>query len=299
MENSIEFKILFRLFTVIIILPLQFVFPQSEESFLGQNPPGITPQLFAPEILSEVNFREYVYIPLPGEDALVFDQHADYGFPQGEIFISKIIDSAWTKPVLFGLFRNYEYVFLPTISPDGNKWFFTSDKLPVPKNVEGKIPHFYIEKTENGWSRPKYIGQHIHSSTTTDGTLYVMVEMSGFSRPAVRTFEEGKYSDYQFLEPAEYFRENDAHLVVDPFGEYIIFDSQTRPRIGECRLFISYKKDDGTWTEPASMGRYIAQKGAMAWISYDGKYIFFKAGTDVYWVSVEIVERIKTHIPDL
>ena len=90
------------------------------------------------------------------------------------------------------------------------------------------------------------------------------------------------------------FMERDAHLVVDPQGQYIIFDSQSRPRIGDCRLFISFKEKDDRWTKPASLGRYIKQRAALAWISYDGEYIFYKAGDDVYWVSAaKLIEKVK------
>jgi hypothetical protein len=262
-------------------------------SYLGQTPPDMTPELFAPEILAEGGFSEHVYNILPGEEACVFDRYAEYGYPQGEIFISRFLDGAWTEPELFDLFKDYKFVFLPTVSPDGKRWFFTSHLLPTPAGKKGRIPLFFIEKTDSGWTQPVYIGQHIHASATMDGTLYLMVEGRERSRPAYRMLVDGKYSEYEFLEPAEYFMENDAHLVVDPHGQYIIFDSDTRPRIGNCGLFISYRMKDGTWTEPVSMGRHIKERAAIAWISYDGKYIFFKAGDDVYWVDARLTEELK------
>ena len=291
--RSSKFAIAF-IFTIFAGLSVAFAQSDSLKSkdlYFGQRPPGLTPELFAPAIFSEGDYAEYVYNILPGEMACVFDRHADYGFPQGEIFISKLVKGQWTEPELFKVFKNYDSVFLPTISPDGNRWFFTSTAIPLPKGKKGKIPLFFIEKTDSGWTQPNYIGQHIHASATTDGTLYLMVEGRG---PAIRKLVNGNYSDYQFIEPSEYFMERDAHLVVDPQGQYIIFDSQSRPRIGDCRLFISFKKKNDRWTEPASMGEYIKQRAALAWISYDGEYIFYKAGDDVYWVSAaKLIEKVK------
>jgi len=265
----------------------------AQELYLGQTPPGLTPERFAPAIFSEDDYNEYVYTVLPGETACVFDRWADSGYPQGEIFISRNVEGQWTTPELFEVFREYDFVFLPTVSPDGKRWFFTSHALPLPAGEEGKIPLFFIEKTDVGWSQPQYIGQHIHASATDDGTLYLMVEGRDRARPAFRKLINGTYSGYEFVEPSEYFMENDAHLVVDPKGRYIIFDSQSRPRIGECRLFISFRRRNGRWTEPASMGTRIMQPAAMAWISYDGRYIFFKAGSDVYWVDAELTEEFR------
>lgn len=258
--------------------------------------PGLTPKLFAPGIFSESNYREYVYVILPDRTACVFDRHADRGFPQGEIFISEFEEGRWTDPELFDVFREYDSVFLPTISPDGSRWFFTSESIEPPGGARGPISLFYLEKNDAGWGEPKYVGQHIHASATTDGTLFLMVEGRDWSRPAFRLLVDGDYSEYQFLEPAEYFMENDAHLVVDPEGAYVLFDSQSRPRIGECRLFVSFRASDGTWSEPASMGEYIEQRAAMAWISHDGEYIFYKACDDVYWVSAEIIEMLRSDI---
>ena len=41
------------------------------------------------------------------------------------------------------------------------------------------------------------------------------------------------------------------------------------------------------------MGKYIKQRAAIAWISYDGRYIFYKADKDVYWISAKIIEKIR------
>ena len=41
------------------------------------------------------------------------------------------------------------------------------------------------------------------------------------------------------------------------------------------------------------MGKHIKQKTAIAWIGYDGKYIFFKAKGNIYWDNAKIVEELK------
>jgi hypothetical protein len=191
------------------------------------------------------------------------------------------------------VFKTYDDVFLPTISPDGTRWFFTSKSVPLPAGQTGRIPMFFIERTADGWSRPTYLGQYIHASATLDGTLWVMVEGRDGGRPASRSLVDGQYADHEFAGPAGYFMERDAHLVVDPRGRYMIFDSQSRPRLGECRLFVSFKQENGLWTKPVSMGKHIPQRAALAWISHDGKYIFYKAGDDVYWVSAGVVEQLR------
>ena len=41
------------------------------------------------------------------------------------------------------------------------------------------------------------------------------------------------------------------------------------------------------------MGTVIKQKAAIAWVTTDGKYIFFKAEGDIYWVDAGIIEELK------
>ena len=74
--------------------------PDPTALYLGQKPPGLTPELFAPEIFAETGYSEHVYNIIPGEMACVFDRYAEYGFPQGEIFITKFVNDS-------GPSRNY------------------------------------------------------------------------------------------------------------------------------------------------------------------------------------------------
>ena len=46
------------------------VCPSEEPEWYSElDPPGLTPKLFAPEIFSESNYREYVYVILPDRTA--------------------------------------------------------------------------------------------------------------------------------------------------------------------------------------------------------------------------------------
>jgi hypothetical protein len=152
------------------ILNVRECYSQAPEWCSELDPPGLTPKLFAPKIFSESNYREYLHVILPDRIACVFDRYTDHGFPQGGIFISEFMEGRWTEPESFDVFGQYDSVFLPTISPDGSRWFFTSEAIEPPGEPRSRIPLFYSGRNDAGWAEPKYVGQYIHASTTTDGT---------------------------------------------------------------------------------------------------------------------------------
>jgi hypothetical protein len=268
-------------------------FPALKGPYLGQKAPGVEPELFAPGIVSHPDYSTHTFVFLPGGKECVFDYYGETEYQMGAFFSTRLEGGKWTEPEPHETFSRIDDVFLPRVSPDGEKWFFTSRSLPVPEGAEGKIPLFYIEKTESGWTEPRYLAQAIHASATSDGRVYYMVEGRDTAYPGYRVPEEGGYSDVMLCQPRDYFGSNMAHLVVAPDESYMLFDSDHMPRVGECRLYVSFRKHDGTWTMPMNLGSQIEMKAAMAWITPDGKYIFFKAYDDVYWVDAAIVEKLK------
>ena len=82
-------------------------------------------------------------------------------------------------------------------------------------------------------------------------------------------------------------------LLVAPDESYLIFDSENRPKTGECRLWTSFQKEGGTWTVPTNMESIIHNKAGYAMLSPDGKYLFFSAGSDIYWMDAKIIKEIK------
>jgi hypothetical protein len=188
------------------------------------------------------------------------------------------------------LFAKFDDVFLPTLSPDGQYWFFTSNSLPVPEGTKKIIPMYFIKKTETGWSEPEYLTQSIHASMTLDGTVYLNSGREIKSHPELKTIIDL----YESL-PFEV-----GHPVISPDGSYLIFDNRELAGQSDCKLFVSFKKGARSWTDPISLGKYIKQHAFCAWITFDGKYIFLhsldSSKGNIYWVSAEIIENLK---PDL
>jgi hypothetical protein len=217
----------------------------------------------------------------------VFDRYGDDEYQRGAVFTTRVENGEWIKPEIHELFAGFGEVFLPTLSADGQYWFFTSSTLPVPDGTEKTIPMYFIRKTETGWTEPEYLTQSIHASATLDGTVYVNSGRKILPHASLKEIVD-LYKSVPF---------DTGHSVISPDGSYLIFDNGELPRHGDCRLFVSFKDKDGAWAHPLSLGKRIKQHAFCAWITSDGKYIFFHSldnpKGNIYWVSAEIIEELR------
>jgi len=265
----------------------QDAFPVLKGPYLGQKPPGMTPELFAPGIVSVDKYSEFVCVFTPDGQECIFDRHGDDEHQRGAVFKTRIENGRWTEPEIHEAFTDFGEVFLPTMSPDGRYWFFTSMTLPVPEGTKKIIPMYFVRETEAGWTEPEYLTQSIHASATLDNIVYVN---SGREIERHEDFDEivDLYGSLPF---------DAGHSCVSPDGTYLIFDNKELPRIGNCGLFVTFKKGDGSWTDPIHLGKYIQQHAFCAWITCDSEYIFFHSQDDskgnIYWVSADIIQKLK------
>jgi hypothetical protein len=266
-----------------------FHFPVLKGPYLGQTPPGMAPELFAPGIVSVDKFSEFVCMFTSDGEECVFDRYGADEHQDGAVFITRMKNGIWTNPEIHPVFAEFDNVFLPTVSPDGQYWFFTSKSLPVPEGTRKIIPMYFIRKTETGWTDPEYLTQSIHASMTWDGTVYLNSGREIIFHQELKTIVD-LYGSLPF---------EVGHPVISPDGSYLIFDNRKLAGQSACTLFVSFKKGK-TWTDPISLNKFIKQHAFCAWISYEGKYIFFHSQDsskgNIYWISAEIIEKFK---PDL
>jgi hypothetical protein len=247
----------------------------------------MTPEIFAPGIVSVDKYSEFVCMFMPGGKECIFDRYGDNEYPGGAVFITRIENEKWTKPEIYSLLAKYGEVFLPTLSHDGRYWFFTSMTLSVPEDTKKIIPLYFIRKTDTGWTEPEYLTQAIHASMTLDGIVYINSGRQIYSHPDIKTIV-----DLYGLLPFE-----TGHPVISPDGSYLIFDNRELAEDDDCKLFVSFNMGDGAWTDAISLSTYIKQPAFCAWISFDGKYIFFHSQNNrkgnIFWVSAKIIEELK------
>ena len=80
----------------------------------------------------------------------------------------------------------------------------------------------------------------------------------------------------------------------------MIFASGRSGGFGANDLYISFKKEDGSWTPAKNMGEKINSKTTdyAPSLSPDGKFFFFtsnvEGSSDLYWVSSQVIENLRT-----
>ncbi len=208
-------------------------------------------------------------------------------FTRGGGFLkSEQKNGAWSapEPVLF----SEHYANLdPLISPDGSKLYFMSNRpiTGVEKREETDI--WVMEKSSDGWSEPRNLGQGVNSDTaregfasvTRDGTLYFFSERKGGmgSSDIYRCrYVGGEYSAPENLGPTINTEHWDGHPYIAPDETFMIFYSNMPGGYGEGDLYLSYNSD-GVWTAPENLGPAVntEQYEITPYLSPDQKYLYF------------------------
>jgi len=303
-------------------------FPLLSGPYLGQHPPGMEPELFAPGIVSTAG-GEWSSTFTPDGKTFLFGFR---GEPHG-ILIMEEIDGRWTEPRLApfsGGHPDYDLNF----SPDGTMLYFTSARPGVaPEGEERSSDLWVVVRGENGWGEAVNLGEpantamsELYPSVTEDGTLYFFgdaragAELGG---AYVAQLVDGSYSEPELLGPAI----NTEHGVFDPFiapdESYLIFASDRPDGLGGGDLYVSFRQDDGSWGEASNLGGTInsPQTDFCPSVTKDGRYLFFSSrrpyeGTypsialtyrneldveaenpgqnvDVYWVDASVLEQFR------
>ena len=273
---------------------------------LDQKPPGLMPEVFAPGIISTEATEGSSSFSNDGR----FYLFARAGSAQEGIFIMELENGVWNKPRLAPFSAGkHDWDFM--LAPDGKTVFVASER-PIRKGGSPLSDHqiWVSVRTNEDWSEPRLppfpvnSAQHdSYPSVTKDGTLYF------FSR---RDGGLGNGDIYRAMKTNDQYAEvenlsrpiNTIHHEVDPYiasdESYIIFCSNRPGGFGKEDMYISYKKEDGSWTAPLNMGDEVNSpyQEYIPYVTPDGKYFFFtsnKTGDrDIYWMDAGIIERLKT-----
>jgi hypothetical protein len=227
---------------------------------------------------------------------------------QAEIRFSEKIENVWSKPQKLNLPDKYTYND-PFLTESENNLYFVSNQ-PLKGTGEPKdFDIWFMEKTENGWSKPINAGQIINSekdefyvSISDNGTMYFV------SNSHTKT-EEDKwnfdiyYSEYQNNEYSKPITlspvVNSDYFECDPFisndESYLIFCSSKPGGYGEGDLYISFKNTKNEWNEPINMGEIINTEfhEFCPQVTKDGKFLLYTSNGNLYKVSTEIIKKLE------
>lgn len=274
--------------------------------YLGQQPPALVPEIFAPNVISKK--AEYEFGSVFSKEATEFVYGVNVN-GKSEIRHTKLIGDVWSEPQTILSHDKYGYND-PFFSPDEKRLYFIS-KMSL-DGLIAKNDHdiWYVEKNENEWSQPINAGSNINSerneyymSFSQEGTMYFSSNVKAPEERRGYDFDiyssiiiDGEFQEAISLGDSINTPSYEADVFVDPSESYIIFCANRRDGLGQGDLYISFKKADGTWTKSTNMGEPINSKNheLCPYVSKDGKYLFYTSNEDIYWVDAKIIEQYRS-----
>ena len=263
--------------------------------YMGQDPPGVTVQRFAPGVISLDDREEQGLVFSPdGKECYFTVSAADWS--SYRIMMTRVENGAWTPPKT-APFSN-DYSLSPSLSPDGTRLYFSSNR-----RTDGKQAIWQCRRTKGQqWSSPQEMNRQVSSAAdewschlSDQGNMYVCSWRAG---------GQGRCDGWRITDPegpsakarnlkALNTGGGDCGVVPGPKERYVIFQSERPDGRGKPDLYISHALAEGRWSEPRNLGPTInsPEFDGGPWITYDGRYLFFTSrrsgNADIYWVETK------------
>jgi hypothetical protein len=316
-----------------LIFSLGFVFnhaaakddwPVLKGPYLGQKPPGMKPEMFAPGIIStELHDDAAPVFTKNGREVYFRIVYKKKGKYFGTYFHMKENNGVWSPPQIAHFTRHMDGKMV--LSPDNQALLFSSAEITTnshwPMDIWGSF------RADGKWSKSKKMDKintkdidrllfmtnendlfwELRSMTTGKVIHYYKARYNGgdFTRPQIVSLVNLSYET--FFQP-----------VLSPNGKVLIITKRTAQRGFD--LFVLFKKKDGKWSNPFNLGDKVNSKymDKAPGFSPDGKYLFFVSSrlhehknpqkkwssglfenqetifrADIYWVDAKIIEDLK------
>jgi Tol biopolymer transport system component len=313
----------------ITVIAQEKEFPKLTGPYLGQKPPGMTPEIFAPGIVS-TGLDELNSVFSPDGQEFYFCAR---NMGASSLFVMKCAQGVWGRPDSLPFAGPYNDIDI-SLSPDGQRLFFCSNR-PVAGSGSPKADHdiWMCERHGGTWGPPIHLGDAVNSPrddfypvVTKSKTLYFNSQRAGPGTNDIYMcrWVDGKYAPAEKLGPEINTDRREFDAFVAPDESFIIFTSERPADDPYGDLYISFKAPEGAWTSAKNIGKGINGPGPEfgTVLSPDGKFLFFtrqtmprivrKAGspltyddyikmhnspdnasTNIWWVDAKIIEELR------
>ncbi|MCK9212237.1 MAG: putative Ig domain-containing protein, partial [Ignavibacteriaceae bacterium] len=264
-----------------------------DSMYLGQTPPGDTPQIFNLPVNTGSFAAERIAISKDNKEIYFSEVRSYYPAAGDTIKYYSYSSSKWSGP--FNLFPGY---LAPALSISGDTMYFQNANI---LNNSAVYETFISVKNGLNWSNPQRILSNLNSAhylqVINNGNYYI----SSISAPTVgandwcNLFING--TDTTAVSLGQPLNSGGDNL------DFFISKDETFIILAKGGLHISYRKNDGSWTNPKSLGSKI-NFGLSMWgpyVSSDNKYLFYSTGTKadysdtyVHWVRIDgLIDSLK------
>jgi len=269
------------------------LFPKIRGKYLGRPRPGLTPEEFAPGIVSH-RYRPHSTVAVSSKGDEIFwnpmIESRGGGYTYGYIMTTKIENGFWTYPRKASFSEKDFRDDHPFFSHDGKRLYFLSERpvagVAVPQYEKRT---WYLERTKDGWSEPKFCEElpipagprvtFLTFSFDRAGNYYYATDGDIWRS----RFVKGAYEFPEKLGSAINTENVEMSPMISPEGDYLLFLSGAPP--GAC---VSFRDKDGSWTQAMSLADKIP-RGAFNFAPA-GDYIMI--GGD-RWVEAKFAEGLR------
>lgn len=305
-------------------------FPVLKGSYLGQKPPGITPEIFAPGIISHGFHENGIVFSSDGNE--LFYSTSDSKYALKTFIYLRQENNKWSPPEMAPFSGRY-YDHSAFFSPDGKKLYFSSTR-PVSSgsDLKNDLDVWVVERDGLSWGKPVHLEDPLNTdkseqitSIAANGTIYLRTNYKdGKWSIYISRLENGRYAAAKKLSDTINSGYNEGNPFISHDERFLLFKSGRPGGYGATDLYVSFRQRDDTWGEPINLGDKInsPEYELEPRLSPDGKYLFFTSfrkphasvfkgksyeelmalyrnpqngyGT-LYWVDAKIIEALKPY----
>jgi hypothetical protein len=255
--------------------------------YLGQKPPGSSPEIFAAGIVSTGLYTRDIAITPDGKEIYFGVVLGANGL--ATVLVTREQPGGWTEPEVAPFAADPAWSSIePCLSTDGRRMLFVSNRRqPGQDPQKENWDIWFVERRGVGWTEARNLGAPINTpageyfpSLTRDGTLYFTRDLPDGGNAIFRSrWKDNRYAEPERLPDAVNCGRTQFNAFVAPDESYLVASVFGRKdTLGSTDYYVVYRGADDIWSQPFNLGEAInTAKGEeySPYVSPDGKYFFF------------------------
>jgi hypothetical protein len=210
-------------------------------------------------------------VALTRDGNTLYFMRSDFAEADDTILVAHRADGRWSPPRV-AAFSGQWHDSEPTLSPDGRRLYFVSNRplrpggMPVTATMDGRsFPGtnlWYVERQADGrWGAPVHVdgalndGAMIYNpSVAANGDIY----FSAHRADSGKAYQIYVARDHGHAAPERLPLGAPAHNrmdpAIDPQGRFLLYAGDEGDALGRADIYIVFRRPDGRWARPEHLG---------------------------------------------
>lgn len=210
-------------------------------------------------------------VTLTRDGNTLYFMRSDVAEADDTIMVSHRADGRWSPPRV-AAFSGQWHDSEPTLSPDGRRLYFVSNRPPRPgaaavsATMNGRsfagTNLWYVERqAHGGWGAPVHVdgalndGAMIYNpSVAANGDIYFSAHRadSGKAYQIYVARDHGHAAPERL--PLGELAHNRMDPAIDPAGRFLLYAGDEGDALGRADIYIAFRRPDGSWGKPEHLG---------------------------------------------